>query len=187
MKKALIMMASALLVAVTSCHKATPEGEQPSAPKDAPVFTAGIEDVKTAVNPANGKVSWDGDEEITVTDASSVSATYVIESLSSGLATFVPKAGEPTLGAGPYTAVYGAPISTAQVYAETVTDLPMEAASENTTLSFAVSCGLLELTLTSAEESISSIAVTDGTTPYTLSCPTAQSIASAKKFYNESI
>ena len=66
----------------------------------------------------DGNVAWEADDEITITDASSASALYEIESIdeTTGKATFVIKDGVTALGAGPYTATYGTEPATAQTY-----------------------------------------------------------------------
>ena len=102
------------------------------------VFTATIDNsaTKTTINTdgndaANrGKVSWEDDDVITITDAANTSVKYEVSSIdaTTGKATFTKKEGETgTLGAGPYTAIYGSGPLTAQTYSADVTDLPMEA------------------------------------------------------------
>ena len=107
MKQTFILMTAALLAVAVSCRKAGQD--MPAAvPGEDPVFTASIGGTRTSLDASTGKVSWDGDEEVIITDASDVSVVYVVASVSGGNATLVKKEGETgTLGAGPYTAVYG--------------------------------------------------------------------------------
>ena len=181
MKKTIVFIALAALTALVSCKKAETDT---AIRKQDPVFTASILPTKTSIDTSNGKVSWEGDEEITITDAANVSVVYKVASVSEGKATFTKKDSETgSLGAGPYTAVFGPSSLDAQVYSTTAGNLPMTASSATTTLTFSVTCGLMEVTLTKAGESISSVAVSDGTHTYVLNCDTAQDIESGKSFY----
>ena len=182
MKKTFILIALAAVTAFISCEK-TDEGGMKTAKYGDPVFTASILKTKTIVNTSTGKVDWEDGDEVTITDASSVSVVYTVSSISEGKATLTKKAGESgTLGSGPYTAVYGPSSLTSQDYAAVAGDLPMTAASATTELTFSVYCGLMEVTLTKDGESISSVAVSDGVNTYTLNCATAQEIAGGKAF-----
>ena len=193
MKKIMIFAAFAAALSLASCQK---EGlnevvkNDPSAVSESPVFTGTINaGTKTTVDAASGKVSWETTDEITVADKDQKTAVYSIESIdgTTGRAKFVYKSGD-ALGEGPYTATYGTEPATAQTYAATPGNLYMTAQSETTSLTFSVQCGLMEINLTKAEESVKSIAVT-GTptggseTTYTLTCTEAQSIESTKSFY----
>lgn len=195
MKKIMIFAAFAAALSLASCQK---EGlnevvkNDPSAVSESPVFTGTINaGTKTTVDASSGKVAWETDDEITVTDASHTSAVYVVQSIDpvTGKATFVIKQGETALGEGPYSANYGAAPTESQTYSETAGDLPMAApeTSDNNFV-FSVQCGLMRLNLTQAGESVRSIAVT-GTpegheeTTFILTCEQAQSIESAKDFY----
>ena len=193
MKKIMIFAAFATALSLASCQK---EGlnevvkNDPSAVSESPVFTGTINaGTKTTVDAASGKVSWETTDEITVTDKDQKTAVYSIESIdgTTGRATFVYKSGD-TLGECPYTATYGTAPTTAQTYTETPGQLYMTASSETTSLTFSVQCGLMEINLTKAGESVKSIAVT-GTptggseTTYTLTCTDAQSIAEKTSFY----
>lgn len=191
MRKTFILAAFAALISLASCQK---EGfiESGAGKNASPVFTASIAGAtKTTVNVSDGKVVWETNDEITVTDASSVSAVYVVESIdaTTGKATFVIKAGQSALGEGPYSATYGTAPAMAQTYSETAGRLFMTApATSDNSFTFTVQCGLMKLNLTKAGESVKSIVVT-GTpeggseTTYTLTCTEAQSIASAKDFF----
>ena len=182
MKKTFILIALAAVTAFISCEK-TDEGGMKTAKYGDPVFTASILKTKTIVNTSTGKVDWEDGDEVTITDASSVSVVYTVSSISEGKATLTKKAGESgTLGSGPYTAVYGPSSLTSQDYAAVAGDLPMTAASATTELTFSVYCGLMEVTLTKDGESISSVAVSDGANTYTLNCATSQEIAGGKAF-----
>lgn len=182
MKKTFLLIALAAVMAFVSCEKSD-EGGMKTARYGDPVFTASILKTKTTVNTSTGKVEWEDGDEVTITDASSVSVVYTVSSISEGKATLTKKAGESeTLGSGPYTAVYGPASLTTQNYAAVAGYLPMTAASATTELSFSVSCGLMEVTLEKDGESISSVAVSDGVNTYTLNCATSQEIAGGKAF-----
>jgi len=186
MKKTTLFAAMVALLAIVSCHKE----ENPSQTKD-PVFTAIIENptAKTTIDVVNKKVEWVKDDEITVTDASNNSVKYAATEINEGVATFKKKSGETgTLGAGPYTAVYGSAPSASQTYSTSAPSLPMTGVSgeSDNKLTFTVSCGLLVITLTQTGESIKKILVSDNATPpntYTLDCGDGVSIASGAKFY----
>ena len=195
MKKTMIFAALAALLSIASCQKeiAPVNGtDEEVVTKASPVFTASIAGAtKTTVNTTDGKVAWETTDEITVTDGSSASAVYTIESIdvTTGKATFVIKDGETTLGDGPYTATYGTAPSTSQTYSATAGKLYMTAPeTSSNSFTFTVQCGLMRLNLTKTSESVKSISVT-GTptggseTTYTLTCDPAESIASAKDFF----
>lgn len=198
MSNRLIFAAVAAVVIFASCEREPIEhpnqNEEPIIVEnaDSPVFTATIAgSTKTTIDVSNGKIAWEADDEITITDASAKSAVYIIQSIDpgTGKATFVIKPGQSGLGEGPYSANYGAAPTESQTYSETAGDLPMAApeTSDNNFV-FSVQCGLMRLNLTQAGESVRSIAVT-GTpegheeTTFILTCEQAQSIESAKDFY----
>lgn len=196
MKKTMILSAFAALLSLSSCHKenTSVNGNEEDVVSTAasPVFTASIAGAtKTTVNVTDGKVAWEEDDEITVTDASSKQAVYVIESIdaTTGKAKFVIQEGEAALGSGPYTATYGNVPATTQAYSATAGKLFMTAPeTSNNNFTFTVQCGLMKLNLTKTGESVKSIAVTgtptDGSeTTYTLTCDEALDITSAKDFY----
>jgi len=181
----------AALLTMVSCQK---EEVFPQDPAKDPVFTATIENnaTKTTVDAANAKVAWVLNDEITVTDHSSpaVSVKYTVSAIDkNGKATFTKKKGESrTLGSGPYTATYGSAPSASQTYSTSAPSLPMSGVSgaSDTNLKFTVTCGLLEITLTKAGESIKSIAVSDNAArpkTYTLDCGDGVGIASGTKFF----
>ena len=191
MRKTFILAAVAALISLASCQKES-FMESGASKNASPIFTASIAGAtKTTVNVSDGKAAWELTDEITVTDASSVSAVYTVESIeaTTGKATFAMKDGETALGDGPYTATYGTEPGIAQTYSATAGKLYMTApATSDNSFTFTVQCGLMKLNLTKAGESVKSIAVT-GTptggseTTYTLTCTEAQSIASAKDFF----
>ena len=187
MKKIMFFAAVAAVISLASCQK---EALNEAAGTESPVFTATISTgTKTTVNATDGKVAWESTDKITITDASAASATYKIKSIdgNTGKATFEVESG--TLGQGPYTATYGTEPATPQTYAATPGNLYMTAPATSTnSFTFSVQCGLMEINLTKAGESVKSIAVT-GTptggveTTYTLTCDEVQSIAEKKPFY----
>jgi len=193
MKKTLFSAAVAALFIFASCQKE--EEVSVNNQNGDLVFTATIagQGTKTTINAANGKVSWVSGDEITVTDAASTAARYTVSAIDAkGKATLTKVAGQPTLGAGPYTAVYGTDPASGQTYSATAPALPMSAESATTSLTFTVSCGLLEITVTaSSEETVKDVSRIDvrGTpagsteTVYTLKCNTPQSISSGTVFY----
>lgn len=197
MRKRLILAAMAAVIAFASCqHESVVQTGQLVKPvggenSESPVFTASIAgSTKTTVNVTDGKLAWELDDEITVTDASHVSAVYVIESIDevTGKATFVIKQGESPLGEGPYTAVYGSEPSITQTYSEIAGKLFMTGEQTSAfSFTFTVGCGLLRLNLTQAGVDISKIVVT-GTpaageqTTFTLTCPQSVNISSARDF-----
>ena len=185
MKKTMILAAFAALVSLASCQKEDVIDNKGTDKNASPVFTASIAGAtKTTIDLTNGKVAWEESDEITITDALSKSAVYKIESIDAtiGKATFAIKSGETALGDGPYTATYGTVPATAQTYSATAGKLYMTAATEDNSFTFDVQCGLMKLNLTSPDESVKSIAVSNSTATYTLTCDPAQSIATAKDF-----
>ena len=186
MKKIMFFTAISAVVSLASCQK---EALNEAAGTESPVFTATISTgTKTTVNATDGKVAWESTDKITITDASAASAIYKIKSIdgNTGKATFEVESG--TLGQGPYTATYGTAPATSQTYSATPGKLHMTASSETTSLTFSVQCGLMEINLTKAGESVKSIAVTgtptgESETTYTLTCTDAQSIAEKTAFY----
>jgi len=190
MKRILLFAFAATLASLVSCQKENVE------PKDSdsvyPEFTATIDskDSKTTVNVSDGKVSWESTDEITVSDDTN-SAVYKIKSIDgSGKATFEVKDNtQPVLTGSSFTATYGTAPSTSQTYSATAGKLYMTApATATKSFTFTVQCGLMKLNLNKSSESVKTIIVT-GTptggseTTYTLTCETAQSIATATDFY----
>ena len=190
MKKILLFAAIAAAMLLASCQKEVPvETVNEGVPSIvAPsVFTATISPgTKTTVTPSDGKVSWEMDDEITIIDKASKSATYSIESIdgSTGRATFKYKSGE-TLGVGPYKATYGEEPSKTQTYYQNPGKLYMKAESDTTILNFQVQCGLLEINLTKNGEFVKSIAVSNyyEKFTYTLTCNPEKDISEKETFY----
>ena len=149
MKKTMILAAFAALVSLASCQKEDVIDNNATDNQASPVFTASIAGAtKTTVNLTDGKVAWEETDEITVTDASSASAVYEIESIdaSTGEATFIIKDGETALGSGPYTATYGTEPATAQTYSATAGKLYMTAPETSSkSFTFTVQCGLMKV------------------------------------------
>lgn len=196
MKKIIIFAAAAAMFSLASCQKVEIIGNgigdiSADGANGSPVFTASISgQTKTAIDVADGKVAWETTDEITVTDASSASAIYKIESVDTetGKATFVIK-DDQTIGDGPYTATYGTEPTAEQTYSAVAGKLYMTAPeTSGNSFTFTVQCGLMKINLTKPGESVTSIAVT-GTptggseTTYTLTCTEAQSIAEARDFF----
>ena len=157
--------------------------------------TATVPHIKTttintdANDPNRGKVSWEQSDQITISDGTHT-ALYGIDTYDGGSAVLKYLSGDQldySVGTN-YTATYGVAPSTEQTYSAEVTKLPMTATSTMTStsnkllLEFTVTCGVLKLNLTKAGESVKSIAVSDGTTTYTLTCTEAVSIASGADF-----
>ena len=183
MKKNIILAAAvaALSMFASSCQKEQFVGE-PAVTGEGLVFTATIDNsaTKTTINTdgndaANrGKVEWESDDEITISDGTKT-AVYSVSNIIGSSATFTYKSGE-TLATSDVT-------YTAQTYSATAGDLPMTAESTTTSLTFSVTCGLLKLHLTKESESVKSIEVSNETNAYTLTCVTAQSIEGGKDFF----
>ena len=143
-----------------------------------------------ANDPDGGKVSWEQSDQITISDGTHT-ALYGIDTYDGGSAVLKYLSGDQldySVGTT-YAATYGVAPSTEQTYSAEVTKLPMTATSTMTAtsnkllLDFTVTCGVLKLNLTKAGESVKSIAVSNGTTTYTLTCETAQSINDGKDFF----
>ena len=143
-----------------------------------------------ANDPDGGKVSWEQSDQITISDGTHT-ALYGIDTYDGGSAVLKYLSGDQldySVGTA-YQATYGADPVTEQTYSAEVTKLPMTATSTMTAtsnkllLEFTVTCGVLKLHLTKAGESVKSIAVSNGTTTYTLTCETAQSINDGKDFF----
>lgn len=187
MKKILMFAAIAALFSFMSCQKEDNPAKEEA--KDL-VFTATIDGgTKTTVDAANAKVAWVTGDQVAISDNASHTATYQVSAIDTqGKATFTKVSGD-VLSSAPFTATYGSAPAASQTYSATAPALPMSATSSTTSLNFNVTCGLLELTLTQAGESIKSIKVSDNaTTPntYTLNCEnggSGVSIASGAKFY----
>lgn len=192
MKKILIFAAIVAVLLLSSCQKEVPVENVKadiSTVVEPPVFTATISPgTKTTVDAQTGKVSWEKDDEITIIDKASKSATYSVESIdgSTGRATFKYKSGA-NLGGGPYKATYGEKPLKTQTYNQKPGKLHMKAESDTTILNFKVQCGLLEINLTKSGASVKSVAVSsapNGALPdtYTLNC-SDESIETQKSFY----
>ena len=174
---------SVLLVAVVfaSCQKesVSPEGVSP-------VFTASIARTRTtlAIAGTEGKIAWEAGDEITITDAASISAVYVAQATGEN-STFTIKSGEPAIGSGPYTAVFnGDAPATAQVYS--TANLPaitMAAASATTSLVFDVNCAVIHLKVSGAGAVKTVMAKGDATELYVLDCGSGVDISSPVDFF----
>jgi len=191
MKKTLYIAAIAALFTLSSCQKGEVANKDNYTGED-PVFTATIasDATRTLIDQGTGIVTWNGHEEIDITDASGKTVEYKVSAVSkdSRTATITKKDTETkTLGDGPYKAVYGSSLSTS-IYYDTVAplyDLPMEATSETTNLEFKITCGALEVRLKKAGTTITKIEVSNATDTYTLDCSNGGgvSIGDTAKFY----
>ena len=165
-----IVSLSVLLVAAvfTACQKEAASPERVS-----PVFTASIAQTKTtlAISGTEGKIAWEAGDEITITDAASVSAVYVAQSTGES-STFTIKSGETAIGSGPYTAVFnGDAPAEAQVYSSaTLPAITMAAASSTTSLVFDVNCAVIQLKVSGAGSVKTVMAKGDATALYVLDC-----------------
>ena len=197
MKKTLFFAAiAAALVMFTSCESDDNLGKQTTEhivfTASLPTFGSGttpVSHIKTTIintdanDPDGGKVSWEQTDQVTITDGTNT-AIYGVDTYSGSSATLQYVSGDQLATSGvTYTATYGVAPGTEQTYSSTVTKLPMTATSNTTSLDFTITCGVLQLQLTEADESVKSIAVSDGTTTYTLTCETPQSIDGGKDFF----
>ena len=176
-----MILGGILLLAVVSCGKA---------PSAGPVFYVGVEECsKTALDTSSGVFSWEGDEEISITDASETQVQYVVSEVAGSRATLVAKPGQGSvLGEGPYTAIYGEAPSLVQEYSETAGRLPMSAVFSGNSFLLRATCALLEIRLEKAGESISGISVSgipsgEERTVYSLKCSEPVSIDESQSFY----
>lgn len=175
--KKIVFLAISAVFALASCQKE-------AVPAMDPVFKASIVDSKTSIDALSGTVSWVLNDEVSITDAAQTTVVYVASEVDGSSATLTKKEGETgTLGDGPYTAEYGTAPSSIQTYSASVPSLHMYAESNTENFNFTITCGLLELSVTQAAESLKSIAVSTATTTYTLACPSPESVATAKLFY----
>ena len=206
MKRTMIFAAAAAMFMFASCQKEEGTPVQNSR-SDELVFTATIDRsaTKTSINTDassadKGKVSWEVNDEISVSDGTNTALYYIADAddiAGDGSAAFTYKSGtRPSGDAASYTATYGDAITAVQTYSSTAGKLPMSGTSDGdnkTKLNFTVTCGLLKLNLTAlgteSDKTVSKVEITgtptDGTrTTYTLSCsPEGVSISSAADFY----
>lgn len=197
MKRIFCFVTAAAMISLTSCRQEELGGDNVNDKSfgiaDNPVFTASISETKTVVDVSGGKVSWESDDKISVSDEAGHIAVYKIADggidETTGKAKFVCESGDPLNSGSSYSATYGTGPSTDQTYSAQAGKLYMTAPATTTgSFSFSVQCGLLKLTLTKAGESIKRIAVT-GTptggekTTYTLSCSTPIDISEGTDFY----
>lgn len=183
----LFVMVSCL--AMISCQGK--EGSNPPAPSHIS-FTASIEAVATKVvldkdedGAISGKMNWELDDEIVVTDDTKNTAIYRVKSITDGYASFVYKSGD-ILKGGPYTAVYAGGCEYVQTYGGKST-MPMTAKSSTSFLKFSVSGGILDISVESPTGFVSSISVigtpVGGTESiFTLKCISAIPIDKAVSF-----
>ena len=166
MKKT-ILFSSALvaLAMLASCQKEE-FIETPATATGVTEFTATIESTKTTIA-TDGKVNWEQDDEITVTDAEKHSAVYVAAS-SGATTTFTLKQGETAVGDGPYTASYGDYAN--QLYSPTGANCPLSATTTDAStknLHFSSLYAVLKITASSADEkTITKVQITNSDISY---------------------
>lgn len=132
-------------------------------------FTATIEQPTKTVIAADGKITWEAGDEITVTDAASNSAVYVAGA-DGASTTFTLKTGETAVGEGPYIATYGDIAN--QIYSAEGANYPLAAPATSTTVfKFSSPYAVVKITAKSyGEEVIDSVGVSYGEKIYTLNC-----------------
>ena len=164
MKKTMLFSSALVVLAMlASCQKEQPI-ETPTTATGVTEFTATIESTKTTIA-SNGKVNWEQDDEITVTDDENNSAVYVAAS-SGATTTFTLKKGETAVGSGPYTASYGDYEN--QVYSPTGANCPLSAPKTSTTnFHFSSPYAVLRITATSeVEKTIKEVEITSNGSHY---------------------
>lgn len=141
-----------------ACAKETPaqQEQQTVLHESRAVFYATLEEgTKTAFD--GKKCSWLETDEIAVSDGS-VTSICEIQSIENGVATFVPKEGQPEvdMGASSFTAVYPAKLMTEGLGSVTIAEpgeetasLPLGAVSMNARLAFRNICSAVKFSLTS--------------------------------------
>lgn len=171
-----------------SCQK---EGLIEKTQTDEPlVFTASIasDQTKTTLSgDSPAKIYWEATDYITITDASSHTAVYMVSSgAGTSTATFIKKSGDDLDNPGTYTATYGSAPSTSQIYmASGSVPLHMTAPSTSSTdgLKFTAQCGVLRVTLTDATHQIMRVEVSNGTNTYNVTATSPVAVTSATNFY----
>jgi len=178
-----------LVLAALCCISCLSEMEKLGSPSD-PEFTAAISCTKTTVCTDSdslnaGKISWEPDDIIVLTGSSGIPVRYGIKTINEdGTALFVKKNKEPSVGTGPYTAVYGAESLKNQTYSPIAGRIPMIAQSPNTQLHFTSSCGLLKIHLSHSGTSISQIIVrSDSDSLFYLTCNQPVNISEGADFF----
>lgn len=190
--KKILFVAFVALVTLVSCHK-------DSLDKPALVFTASITqpqyDTKTTIDDI-AKIKWEKEDVILIADNSGNKDYYQVkEGAGTSSATFEflsnsDLGNKPTLGEGPYTGTFGEKPSLFSVSMYSPSNsvpLYMEAPkSDNTDLTFSVSCGVLNINLTDANHKISVIEVFRKDNPengYVLFCDPSVEISDGRDFY----
>lgn len=193
MKKIMILAAAAALFCLASCQKnEIVENEVISAPVFTATINAGV--TKTTVDASTGKLAWESDDEIMVSDDNGIVAYYKIDSIDpvTGKAVFVVESAGAGFGVAPFTAQYGESPYEDQTYSATPGKLYMTAVStDEYDFVFTVQCGLMRINLNKGGVSVKRVEVSgvfdvDGeeiTRTYKLICDPAQDISSAKDFY----
>ena len=168
MKKSIFINAAIIALAMlASCQK---EQFTENVTSGVTEFTATIEQpTKTAINAADGKITWKAGDEITVTDDDSKSAVYVAGS-DGASTTFTLKDGQTAVGTGPYIATYGDIAN--QVYDAAGANCPLTAAeTSTTTFKFSSPYAVVKITAESdGKEVIKSVDVNYGENVYALNC-----------------
>lgn len=171
---------------LASCISDREMTESPSEPE----FVAAISGTRTTIctdteSADVGKISWEPGDIIVLTGSAGVQVRYGIKTIyDDGSALFVKKNKEPSVGTGPYTAVYGMESLENQTYSAEAGRIPMVSYSQNTKLHFTSTCGLLKLHLESEGTSISKIMVrSESGTLYSLYCSQPVDISAGEDFF----
>lgn len=168
MKQSIFVSAAIIALAMlVSCQK---EQFTENVTSGVTEFTATIEQpTKTAIDAADGKITWKAGDEITVTDDDSKSAVYVAGS-DGASTTFTLKDGQTAVGAEPYIATYGNIDN--QVYDAAGANCPLTAAkTRTTTFKFSSPYAVVKITAKSdGKEVIKSVDVNYGENVYALNC-----------------
>lgn len=186
--KKIALISFAAIAALMSCQK---EGLVEIAQTDEPlVFTASIaaDQTKTTLSDDSpAKIKWEATDCITITDASSHQAVYMLSTgAGTSKATFTKKSGDDLDNPGTYTATYGSAPSTSQVYmASGSVPLYMTAPSTTSTdgLCFTAQCGVLRVTLTDATHQIMRVEASDGINTYKVTAASEVTVTSATDFF----
>lgn len=177
MKKTMLFSSALVALAMLASCQKEEFIETPATATGVTEFTATIESTKTTIA-SDGKVNWEQDDEITVTDDENNSAVYVAASSGSST-TFTLKPGQTAVGAGPYKATYG-DINN-QKYSANGANCPLTAQSSTTNFTFSSPYAVLKITATSeTEKTITAVNIINGDAPLsTLNCGSGLPLSSS--------